>query len=530
MENYGLLSIIPTIVIIVLAWRTKQVMPSIIFGIFLGATFINQYNPFTGLLRTFDHYIVDSVADSWNISILFLNFAFGGMIAILAKSGGMSALGKSIASKAKNVTNTQLAVWFSGIVIYFDEIFNILIIGNTMKSVTDRFRISREKLAYFIDTTGSAIASLIPLSTWVAFEVGLVHDSFEAAGVEKNAFQALLGSIPYRFYSIFVVLIPLVIILTKREFGPMHKAELRARKTGKVLSDTAIAMSTQEIEMEEEEGGKKLSAPDAVILILFMIFATVAGLFFSGGGFGAGSVADAFGNADAAKALVWASVSGSLLAGAFVLAKGVMKFSKVMDTWVNGAKSILFANMIIVLAWALGSLTGDLGTADYIIGVTDGLLTAQLIPLLIFLIATVTSFATGTSWGTMAILMPIAIPLGLTLGSPMSPVIASVLTGSIFGDHCSPISDTTILSSMASGCDHIDHVKTQIPYALLGAVVAGLVGFLPAGFGVSSFVTIPAGIVLIIAVFLIIGKKVDDVYEPEKKDGPAARPVYSVLD
>ena len=512
MDHYGVISVIPTILIIVLAWRTKQVMPSIIIGVFLGATVINDYNPFIGVLRTFDHYIVDSIADSWNISILFLNFAFGGMIAIIAKAGGMNSLGNGIASKAKTVRNTQFAVWLAGVIIYFDEIFNILIIGNTMRSVTDRFRISREKLAFFIDTTGSAVTSLVPLSTWVAFEVGLVHDAFESMNVDTNAFQALVKSIPFRFYSIFVILIPLIILFTKREFGPMRKAEIRARKTGKVLADNAIPLATEEIDSYQEEGEKHLTTLDTVLLILFMIVITILGLFYSGGGMAAGSLADAFGNADAAKALVWASVSGSIVAGALVYFKGVMKFDNILNTWINGAKSILFANMIIVLAWSLGSITSDLGTAGFLIGITDGVLTPKLIPLLVFLVATVTAFATGTSWGTMAILMPIAVPMAYTLGGPLSPAIASVLTGSIFGDHCSPISDTTILSSMASGCDHMDHVKTQLPYALLGAVVAGVIGFLPAGFGVSSLILLPLGIIVMILVFRVIGKPVKDSY------------------
>ncbi len=512
MDHYGLISVIPPLLIIILAWRTKQVMPSIIVGVLLGATIINNYNPFIGLLRTFDHYIVDSIADSWNISILFLNFAFGGMIAVMAKSGGMNSLGNAIASKAKTVRNTQFALWLAGIIIYFDEIFNILIIGNTLKSVTDRFRISREKLAYFIDTTGSAIASLVPLSTWVAFEVGLVHDGFKSISVETNAFQALVKSIPYRFYSIFVILIPLIILLSKREIGPMYKAEMRARKTGKIIADGAIPLSTEEIDMTHDGNGKHLSTLDTILLVVFMIIITILGLFYSGGGMSAGSLANAFGNADAAKALVWASVGGSLMAGALVFFKKVMNFAKVMETWVNGAKSILFANMIIVLAWSLGSITGDLGTANFIISVTDGVLTPQLIPVLVFIIATITSFSTGTSWGTMAILMPITIPMTYALGGPMSPAIASVLTGSIFGDHCSPISDTTILSSMASGCDHIDHVKTQITYAIIGALVAGLIGFLPAGFGVSSLILIPVGILVLILVFMTLGKRVEDTY------------------
>lgn len=512
MDNYGFISLVPTILIIVLAWRTKQVMMSIIVGVFLGATIVNGYNPLTGLLRTFDHYLVNSIADSWNVSILVLNFAFGGMIAIMAKSGGMSSLSNAIAAKAKNVRNTQLAVWLLGIVIYFDEIFNILIIGNAMKPVTDRFRISREKLAYMIDTTGSAVASLVPLSTWIAYEVGLIRDSYQSMDVEVNAFTLLVKSVPYRFYSIFVILIPLIIIMTKREFGPMYHAEMRARKTGKVIADDAIPLSTDELEAVDNDTDNKLSTGNTVFLILLMIVGTITGLYLSGGGSSAGSLADAFGNADAAKALVWTSFGGSLAAGALVMVKKVMPFQKVMDTWVNGAKSILFANMIIVLAWSIGAVTRDLGTANYIIEGTSGMLSPMFIPFIVFVIATVTSFSTGTSWGTMALLMPIAVPLVYSIGGPMAPAIGSVLTGSIFGDHCSPVSDTTILSSMAAGCDHMDHVKTQLSYAVTGAIVAAVFGFLPAGFGVSYLISLPLGIVALVIIFRIFGKRVEDSY------------------
>lgn len=512
MDNYGFISLIPTILVIVLAWRTKQVMMSIITGIFVGATIINGYNPLTGILRTFDHYIVESIADSWNVSILVLNFAFGGMIAIMAKSGGMGSLSNTLANRAKNVKNTQFSIWILGIIIYFDEIFNILIIGNAMKPVTDRFRISREKLAYLIDTTGSAVASLVPLSTWIAYEVGLIRDSYAAMNVDVNAFTLLVKSIPYRFYSIFVILIPLIILFSKREFGPMYNAELRTRKTGKVIGDNAIPLSTDEIKTENDGLEKHMSSRCTFIIILMMIVGTITGLYLSGGGSSAGSISNAFGNADAAKALVWASFGGSILTGLLVLLKKIMPFKQIMDTWVDGSKSILFANMIIVLAWSIGAVTKDLGTANYIVESTRGMLSPTLVPFIVFIIAAITSFSTGTSWGTMALLMPIAVPLVYSIGGPMAPAIGSVLTGSIFGDHCSPVSDTTILSSMASGCDHMDHVKTQLPYAIAGAAVAAVFGFLPAGFGLSSIILLPLGVIALIIIFRVFGKKVEDNY------------------
>ncbi len=509
MDNFGFVSILPTVFVIVLAWKSRQVILSIVFGIFLGATIINGYNPINGFLRTFDHYIIGSIADSWNASILLLNFAFGGMIALLAKSGGMLAIGEFIAEKAKTIKKTQLAVWILGIFIYFDEYFNALVIGNTMRPVTDKMKISREKLAYLTDTTASAVTSIIPISTWIAFEIGLVKNGLETINLDLNAFNVLVKSIPYRFYSIFALIIPLIIIFKGKEIGPMYKAEVRARMKGKVLSDSAIPMSSKELTELKKPEGNSMKWHEAIILILILIGITVFGLWYTGGGLQSESIVSAFGNADASKALVWAAIIGSFVTGLVIIFKKIMNVKDTMDTWVEGAKSILLANTIIVLAWSIGTITSDLGTAPYIISVVEGIISPALIPVIVFIVAAIVSFSTGTSWGTMSILMPICIPLAHSMATPLLPAIGSVLTGSIFGDHCSPISDTTILSSTASGSDHMDHVKTQIPYALLGAIVAAIVGFIPSGFGINGAILLIPGICIIYFYISYFGKSVN---------------------
>lgn len=258
---------------------------------------------------------------------------------------------------------------------------------------------------------------------------------------------------------------------------------------------------------------KHMSWIDAFIPILVTIIVTFFGLWYNGGGAAGKSLMDAFGAADSSVVLIWASFSSSVVAALIALMKGILPISNVMGSWVDGAKSMLIAAFILILAWSLGTITNELGTANYIVGLAEGNIASFIIPFVIFLIASFIAFTTGTSWGTVAILMPLAVPLAYSLGAELLPTIGAVLTGGVFGDHCSPISDTTIMSSTASGSDHIDHVKTQIPYALLGAVTAGIIGFIPAGLGISAFISLPVGILAMYLFIKYFGRTVEDHIE-----------------
>lgn len=515
MDGYGILSVVPSILIVILAWKTREILLSLFIGVFTGVMILNNYNPLVSFLRTADTYILGSAADSWNAAIIILILALGGVIGIVTKAGGTQAIGEKIASKAKNTKNAKMATFILGLAIFYDDYSNTLIVGNTMRPITDRLMVPREKLSYLVDTTAAAVTSLIPISTWIAYEVGLINDSFSTLGIQENAYGTFVQSVPYMFYSIFALVLAVMVVARNRDFGGMYNAEVRAYKEGKVLRDGSTPLSSTELEnMTVPKEGEGINWVQAFIPILSIALITVFGLWWNGGGPDGLSISEAFGNADSSVVLIWASFGGSLVG--FVIAKifGKLSMKDIMESWVEGAKSMVIACFILVLAWSVGSITSELGTAEYIIGIAEGNLPAVLIPATIFVVAAFISFTTGSSWGTMAILMPIAIPLSVTLGGVLIPTIAATFTGSIWGDHCSPISDTTIMSSMSSGCDHIDHVKTQIPYAVVGAVFALVVGFIPAGFGISWLISLPLGIIGIYIVLQIFGKSI----EPKELD------------
>ena len=510
MEHYGLLSLVPPLLAILLAWWSKEVLLSLFVGVFSGALILNGYNPIAGFYRTLDSFMLPSLADEWNAGIIIFTITMGGMIGIISKAGGAKSIGEAIASKAKTVRKTQFAVWFLGIGIFFDDYSNTLIVGNTMRPITDKMNISREKLAYLTDTTAAAMASITPISTWIAYEVGLINDALQGIGMETSAYTMFVRTIPYRFYSIFALILALIIVLTRHDFGTMFDAETRARKTGKVLRDGATPMAAKELTEMDGPDGKNMSWGAALTPIAVTVLVTVLGLWYDGGGMTGETIQDAFGNANSSKVLIWAAFSGSLTAGLLASLGGVLPIKDTVEGWVDGSKSMIVASFILVLAWSIGSVTEQLGTADFVVGIAEGNVPAFIIPTLIFVIGAFVAFTTGSSWGTVAILMPLAVPLAYSIGAPLLPSIAGVLTGGVWGDHCSPISDTTIMSSTAAGADHMDHVKTQIPYAFIGAGAAIIFGFIPAGFGFPAYLSLPLGIIAMYIFVQFVGRRVED--------------------
>ena len=514
--TYGFLGLIPPLIAILLAIFSRQVIVSLVIGIFSGAMIINNFNPITGLLDTFSKYIVEqSLADSWNMGIIVFCLTIGGMIGVIGKMGGTSAIADAIVKKARGVKSTKIATALMGIAIFFDDYANSMIVGNTMRPITDAQRISREKLAYIVDSTAAPVSSMAPISTWIAMEIGLIAAGLASVGIEGNAFIVFFQSVPYRFYSLFSLILVFVLILTQRDYGEMFKAELRARSTGDVYEKGSNPMISEDKDILPDEGVKG-SIWYAIVPILCFIVITVIGLWYNGYEEGK-SVRDAFGDADASVVLTWAACISSIVAIIIGLSAKVFTLKKAIVAWVGGFKSMVVAGIILTLAFALKSVIGEMGLAEWLVGVTEGLLGSRLLPLIVFILAMIIAFATGTSWGTNAILMPIVIPIAASISGASVEVtpliiatIGAVLTGAVFGDHCSPISDTTILSSMASGSDHIAHVRTQIPYALTAAIFAGILGFIPAGFGIHPLISLVAGLVGLIIFVRIVGRKVGD--------------------
>lgn len=517
--TFGWLALIPPLLAIILAIWKRQVIVALFLGIWAGATIINNYNPLTGLLDSFSKFIVEkSLADSWNIGIIIFCLAIGGMIGVIGKMGGTKAIAESITKKATSVKSTQLATVLMGIAIFFDDYANSMIVGNTMRPITDKQKISREKLAYLVDSTAAPVASMAPVSTWIAMELGLIAMGLGDLGVEANSLIIFFQTIPFRFYSLFALVLVFTLIGTQRDYGQMLKAEIRARKTGEVFAADSNPMIKEDPAILPGKGTRG-SIWYAIIPIAVFIIVTVFGLWYNGYEVGK-TIRDAFGDADASVVLTWAAFVSSIFAIIVALIKRELSLKQAMDAWVGGTKSMMIAVIILTLAFGLKAVIGEMQLAEWLVSTTQGALSGSILPMLTFLIAMVIAFATGTSWGTNSILMPLVIPIAANVSNATTAVtplmiasIGAVLTGAVFGDHCSPISDTTILSSMASGADHIDHVRTQIPYAVTAAIFASVFGFIPAGYGFSPWLSLVLGTVGILIFVRIFGKQVTSFVE-----------------
>lgn len=523
------LSILPALLAILLALITRQVIVALFSGIWLGVTFIYDYNPFIGFLHTLDTYIVQALATPDRIAILIFSLVLGGMVGVMTRAGGTQGIVDKLAGYAKNARLGQLATWAMGVLIFFDDYANTLIVGNTMRPLADKLRISREKLSYLVDSTAAPVANIAIISTWIGYEISLINQSFGALGVTDNAYITFVKTIPYNFYPIYALIFGFLVAFLLRDFGSMYRAEIRARRTGAVLRVGAMPLT----DLATTGAGADASVPrrwyNALIPIAVVILTVCAGLVYTGyqnlpdtaaitGQSFIRQISLIVGNSDSFAVLMWASFLGSITAILLALGQKLLSLQQSMEAWVNGIRSMVMAALILTSAWAIGNICQELFTADYVIHLTRQFLTPHWLPLITFLTAAIISFATGTSWGTMAILMPIAIPLaykfplahgGIDPGHAtnlMLSTTASVLAGATFGDHCSPISDTTIMSSMASGADHIDHVRTQLPYALTVALVAGVFGYIPVGFGLSDWWVLGFGTVALFLIVRFLGK------------------------
>lgn len=520
--NFGWLSILPPLVAIVLAFATKQVLLSLFLGVFLGATMLNGWNPFLGFLRSFDEYMVGSLADTWDAAIMIFLLSIGGMVGVINKMGGTIAVADALSKKVKNSKTAQLFTWILGVLVFFDDYANTLIVGPTMRPITDKMNVSKEKLSFLIDSTSAPVTGLALISTWVGYQVGVIRNVYQSMGIQENYFGIFVKSIPYSYYCIFALVLSLLTILMQREYGPMYEAEKRAKTTGKIIADGAKPMSSDEITKMEIRRDIKYKASNAIVPIVALIVAAFIGLWYNGyllteeavDPFTMEGLRICFGNADSSMVLLWASMFSSILAMIMGVAQKIMTMGEAFDSWVDGAKSMVMACMILLLAWSLGTVTKSVGTANFLVQVVSNKLPFAILPVIVFTISAIISFATGTAWGTMAIVTPLAIPLAFGFvevgGDPHMVIvtISAVLSGAIFGDHCSPISDTTIMSSMASGSDHLDHVKTQLPYALTAAVIGGIC-YLIAGFmGAHPAIVLLIGAAMVYGVLKFYGKSV----------------------
>ncbi len=516
----GWLSLLPPLLAIVLAIAVREVVLALVSGVFLGALVSTGWNPLTAVLRTVDHHVVNAVADTGHASILVFSLMLGGAIGVVSRSGGGIGLAKLVTRRATSSRRGLIATWALGVIIFFDDYANALLVGSTMRPITDRLRVSREKLAFLVDGTSAPVSSLAVVSSWIGVEVGYIADQYSALGISGDPYVVFLESIPYRFYPILMLFFSLLIIVMRRDFGPMHAAERRARDHGKLVGDRARPASNVEGEHGTlPEHGHWL---DAAIPLGTIIVVAGLGMYLDGRSKALAEAPDVvptlraiFGNADSTKALLWSAFVGSGVAILTSTVRRSLTLVQALESWVAGVRSMVLACIILVLAWSLGQVCRELDTAHFVISAIGSWVHVGLLPVLVFLVAAAVSFATGTSWGTMAILFPLVIPLANDLAPGdrlvMLGAVSSILAGSVWGDHCSPISDTTVMSSMASGCDHVDHVRTQLPYALAVGAVSMVFGDLATGFELyPAWVGLVLGAGALVLLVRFVGKPVPD--------------------
>jgi len=451
-----------------------------------------------------DEGFVKNLANPDHSSIILFTLFLGGMVGIIYKNGGMGGLVQSLKNLAFGKRSVQIYGWIMGIIIFFDDYANTLLVGNTLRPLTDSYKISREKLSYIVDSTAAPVTSIAIISTWIGYEVSLISDSFKNLGILENPYIFFIKTIPYRFYPIFALFFGFLIALSLRDFGPMLKAEKRASTEGKVVRDGSTPLGFSRDEIIEP------SSPFlAVIPILIVFFGCFIMLYITGiQNLGhTSSIEEIIAKSDSFKALTISSFLG--LFTAFFLSIFKFKIKDIMDGAFDGFKAMLSALAILLLAWSLNYVCQNLGTSTYISNLAKAYLSPFFIPSFIFISSALISFATGTSWGTMAVLVPISIEIG----SKFSPEVlllssSAVLSGSIFGDHISPISDTTIMSSLSSSCDHIDHVSTQAPYGILCAFVALFFGVFLTSFKFPVILSYLGGGLFLWLFLYIFGRKV----------------------
>lgn len=533
--NAGWLTLLPPILAIAMALVFRQVVPALLAGIWVGAWIVFG-DPFSGLLRTIDKYVVESLADTDHTKIVLFTLLLGGMVGVISKSGGTRGLVHAIAPYATNSRRGQVVTWMLGIVVFFDDYANTLLVGNTMRPVIDKLRISREKLAYIVDSTAAPVASIALVSTWIGYEISLIGEALKKIGDDTEPYAIFLQSLPYNFYPVLALVFGIMVATTLRDFGPMLKAERRAAR-GKVLADGAVPLADFEGDTLAPPEGKPQRWINAAIPVGLVLVVTFAALWFTGranlveagdptgsasffslGMQGLGTVFSAGSSYDA---LMYAALAGSVSALVLAVGQGIITLATGLAAWINGMKSMMTAMVILILAWGIGNVCADLKTADFLVAQLSDTLNPGLVPALIFILASITAFSTGTSWATMSILIPLAVPTAVGVAQSanydaasthgiMLGAVSAVLAGALFGDHCSPISDTTVMSSMSTGCDHVDHVRTQLPYALTVAGIALVGCYIPVGFGLSPWLGLLLGSGLLYGVLRVLGRRVAD--------------------
>lgn len=516
----GWTSILPPIVAIALALLARSVIPALFVGIWVGAWSLSGFSLqglFSSLLVSFQRFVAEAVSDPDHVTIVLFTFMIGGMVGVVSRNGGVHALVARIVLWAKSPRRGQFTAWLLGTIIFFDDYANTLIVGNTARPVTDSLKVSREKLAYIVDSTAAPVATVAVVTTWVGFQVGVIRDSIQALPLDYSAFELFILSIPYNFYPFLAIFFVLAIIWSRLDFGPMYHAEKRARETGQLIGPKAQVSDDANDPALQPDDDIPLRVVNMALPVFVLVFSVFVGLVYTGKQSPDDGFWEIIKNADSYQALMWASLLAVVTAMLLSVSQRILTLNEAIEAWYAGVKFMFFGLIVLVLAWALSSIAGVVHTADFLVSILGDKINPALLPGIIFVLSAAVAFATGSSWGAMGILAPLVLPLSwavLDSSAMLGPehvhifysAVASVLAGAVWGDHCSPIADTTILSSIASGCDLIDHVKTQLPYALLVGLVGLLLGSIPVGFGLPVWVSYLVGAPLLLGFLYFFGR------------------------
>lgn len=507
-QNFGILSLVPPLAVIILALLTRQVLLSFFVAVWLGGIIYARGNPISGFVEAMK-WIVAGLGNSWNAGMFILTLGLAGVIAVMIRSGGAHAIANTFAKYATNRRRAMFLTYLFGWIIFVSDYINDMVVGSVMQPLAREKRVSSEKLSYIVDTTASPVSAIAVISAWIGFMIGLINSAYNELGItQESAYMGFLHSIPYNLYCIVALILVAYVALSGRDWGPMLKAELRAIKEGKYTSDEAsplIPGGLFEILEPSEKTPKRVI--NFVVPVLSLLLIVFVGAWFLGGGPEGVSYVDALNNADWNILLMCASFGPAVIAFGLYYIQKIMNIKEFMDTYIEGMKQGLLGPLILVMAWSLGNTTKALGTADFVVSVAQNVVSPYAVPLIIFLVACVMSFTTGTSWGTFAVLTPIAVPLAYhTAVASNAPVmqiihatIGAIFAGGVFGDNIGIQSDTTIMSSMFSGADVVDHFKTQLPYALQASIGAFI------GYAVTIYLSTSPILGIVIGAIIAIG-------------------------
>ncbi len=520
-------SVIPPLLAVTLALVTRRLLPSLVVAVVVGGLLAQvpaaptRPGAWGSGLWAAPSYAWGSVTDPVNVQILAFVVLVLAMVSVIIVGGGVHAVVAHLARFARGPKSTQVVTAVMGLLIFIDDYANTMIVGSSMRPLTDRHRVSREKLAFLVDATSAPVAGLAIISTWIGYEVGLFGKAAASLGIPRDGYALFFDALPFRFYCLLAIVFVVVNAVSGRDFGPMARAEKRARDEGKVAADDAKPLTSSTYAAVEAHSLARPHLVTALLPVGLLFGVLLVGLWRDGGGFArpwthffsTGAWREVISAAENnILVLAVAAAVGLLCACGLALFPGRLSLPVLARTLAGGLKASGLPLLILVLAWSLKAACDGVGTGPFLAGVVSGVVSPAWFPAALFLVAGLTAFATGTSWGTMAILIPTAAPVALALdggtyGLVTMMSLAAVLDGAIFGDHCSPISDTTLMSSISSSCDHLHHVRTQMPYSLVIAACALGAGYLPAAAGLHPLWSVGLGSVAIVLVFFGVGRR-----------------------